>query len=137
MVLAEHRVEHASARGEKFVIGLGGRIPLARGLFEYSGEAIRNSLIRAEDTEIALCVVELCDIAQKGPGYARVAIAEHTGFGYLLCIFAKVRHAQVAQQHAAVGMGIRTHAASARWGKLRQFRLQFSGCIEQLFGSIA
>ncbi len=66
-----------------------------------------------------------------------VADAAHPRRGNLDCIVAEVRHAKVAEQHAAVGMRIRAHAAGALGRKFGQFRLQAALLIEKFLGPVA
>ncbi len=66
----------------------------------------------------------------------RVADAGDARLGYIHRIVGKVGHPQVAQQHAAIGIGIRAHAALAARRQRRQFRLQTALLVEQLLGTI-
>ena len=49
----------------------------------------------------------------------------------------KVRHTQVAQQNAAVCVGIGAHPAVALWRQFGQFRHESSILIKQFFGLVA
>ena len=57
--------------------------------------------------------------------------------GHVDRVVAEIRHPQVAQQNAAVGVRIRAHAPLARGRQLRQFRLQAAPLIEELLRPIA
>ena len=49
----------------------------------------------------------------------------------------KVRHAQVAQQNAAVGVGIGAHPPLAFGRQFSQFRLETAAFIEEFLGFVA
>ncbi len=67
----------------------------------------------------------------------RVADAAHPRRRHVLRVVAEIRHAQVAQQLAAVGVRIRAHATVALGRQFGQFRFQAALFIEELFGSVA
>ena len=136
LVLAQH-FHHAAGGREKFVVRHGRRVPLALGHFEQGFEAVGDRLVGAEDPEIALLAVQLRDVAQEAPEHVRVADAAHSRRGHVDRVVAEIRHPQVAQQQAAVGVRIRAHAAFAFGRQLGQFRLQAALLIEELLGPIA
>ena len=61
----------------------------------------------------------------------------HAGRGHVGRVVAEVRHAQVAQQHAAVGVGIGAHASLALGRQFGQFRLQAALLVEELLRPVA
>ena len=67
----------------------------------------------------------------------RVADAAYSRLGNLNRIVAEIRHAQIAQQHSAIGVGIRAHTAFALGCESGQFRFQSALRIEQFLGPIA
>jgi hypothetical protein len=115
-VLAEH-FEHTPLRGEPFVVWGGLGFPLPIGLFEDRIEPVRHGLVRPEDPEIALVVVCGDDIAQEAAQHARVFRVHCTRRWNVDRVLAEVRHAKLAQQYAAVRMGIRAHPTVACWGE--------------------
>jgi len=66
-----------------------------------------------------------------------VADAGRARLGHVSRVDTKIRHAQVAEQQAAVGVGIGAHAASALGRQLGQFGFQAPLRIEQFFWPIA
>ena len=52
-------------------------------------------------------------------------------------VLAEIRHPQVAEQDAAVGVGIGAHAPVARGRKFGQFRFQAPLLVEQLLRPVA
>src|SRR5580700_2555375 len=136
LVLAEH-LHHAPGRREKLIVRHCGGIPLALGHFKEGFKTVRERLVRAKDPKIPLLTVQLHYIAEKTPQYVRVADSGGPRRWHLRRVIAKIRHPQFAQQHAAVGVGIRSHAPLALRRKLSQFRLQAPLRIEELLGAIA
>ena len=67
----------------------------------------------------------------------RVADAAHSRRRHVDRIVAELRHLKLAEQYAAVGVGIRAHAVCALRRKLGQFRLQPALLIEELLGPVA
>ena len=67
----------------------------------------------------------------------RVADAAHPRRRHVDGVVAEIRHAQVAQQHAAVGVGIRAHASFALGRKFGQFRFQAALLIEEFLRPVA
>jgi hypothetical protein len=66
-----------------------------------------------------------------------VADAGRPRHGYLGRVVAEIRHAQVAQQDAAVGVRIRAHAATAIRDKLSQLRHQAALLVEEFLRLVA
>ena len=59
------------------------------------------------------------------------------GRGHVNRIVAEIRHPQVAEQHATVGVGIRAHASFALGRQFGQFRFQASLLIEEVLRPVA
>jgi hypothetical protein len=76
-----------------------------------------------QKAEVPLRAVELHDISQKGSQHTRVADAQSARRWNGGSVVAKIRHAQVAKQFAAVGMRVRTHASGPGGRKCGEFRL--------------
>ena len=136
LVLAEH-FHHPPGGGEKFVVGHGRGVPLALGHFEEGFQAVGERLVRAKDAEIPLLAVQLRHIAQETPEHMRVADAGRPRRGHVGRVVAEIRHPQVAQQNAAVGVGIRAHASFALGRKFGQFRFQAALLIEEFLRPVA
>ncbi len=136
LVLAEH-FHHAPGGREKFVVRHGRGVPLAVGHLEEGFQAVGERLVRAKDPEIPLLAVQLRHIAQEAPEHMRVADAAHPRRGHVDRVVAEIRHPQVAQQNAAVGVGIRAHAPFALGRKFGQFRLQAALLVEEFFRPVA
>ena len=130
LVLAEH-FHHASRRREEFVVRHGRGVPLALGHFKEGFQTVRERLVGAEDPEIPLLTVQLRHIAQERPEHARIPDAAHPRRGHVDGVVAEIRHPQVAEQHAAVGVRVRAHAPFALGRKFSQFRFQPALLIEE------
>ena len=122
LVLAEHRVEHASGGREEFIILYCPGVPLAIGYFEDRAQEIRERFIGTEDPEIALILIELDHVTQKLTQHERILGVDGAGRRHFYRVDAEVRHSQVAQQNAAVRVGIGAHPPVALRGQLGQFR---------------
>jgi hypothetical protein len=110
---------------------------LALGGVKKGFQAVGERLIRAKDPEIPLLAVQLRDIAQETPEHMRVADAAHPWRGHVNCVVAEIRHPQIAEQNAAIGVGVRAHAPVASGRKFGQFRLQAALLIEEFLRSVA
>ena len=137
LVLAEHRVEHPSGRREKFVVRLGRGVPLPVGHLEDGSEAVGDRFVRSEDPKVSLLTVELRHIAQERPKHTRVADAALPGCGHVGRVLAKIRHPQILEQRAAVGVRILAHASFALGRELAELRLQAAPHIEELLWPVA
>ena len=137
LMLAEHRVEHASVRREKLVVRQGCGVPLTIGHLKDGTEAVGHGLVRPKDTKVALLAVKSDHIAQERPQHARVADTVLPGRGYSGCVLAEIRHLQIAEQYAAVGVRIGAHASFALGRKLGQLWLQAATLIEKFVWPIA
>ena len=94
-------------------------------------------LIRTEDTEIALVLVQLGHVAQELAQHERVLDLNRAGRRHIDRVVVEVRHAQVAQQNAAVGVRIGAHPAVALRRQLGQFRHEPAILVEQFLGLVA
>ena len=137
LVLAEHRVQHASGGREEFIILYFPCVPLTVGDFEDRAQKIRECLIGTEDTEIPLILIQLGDIAQELTQHERILAVHGAGRRHIHRVVAEVRHSQIAQQNAAVGVRIGAHAPVALRRQVGQFRHEPAILIEQLLGLVA
>src|SRR5208337_207199 len=65
LMLAEHRVQHASGGREEFIILNLARVPLTVSDFKNCAEKVRERLIRAEDAKVTLLQIQLGHITQE------------------------------------------------------------------------
>ena len=122
LVLAEHRVEDASRRREELVVRLRARVPLTVGHFEDGAQEIREGLVGTEDPEVPLLRVQGDDVAEEPAQHEGVLGVDRARRRHRHGMLAEVRHAQLAQQDAAVGVGIGAHAPVALGRQLGQAR---------------
>ena len=135
-VLGEHRV-HDSAVGGEMVVGVVGfAVPRSVGLLKDRGETVGGRFIRTEGAEAALLFVELVDIAHESAEHGHILRLDCAGVADVHAVFAEVRHAQILQQQAAVGVRVRTHAARALRREVEQLLHGDAVFIEQLFGAV-
>ena len=137
LVLAEHRVQHASGGREEFVVLHFSGIPLTVGDFKDRAQEIRERLIGAEDAEIALLLIQLGHVTQELAQHERILAVNGTRRRHVYRVRVKVRHAQVAQQNSAVGVRIGAHPPVALRRQFGQFRQQAAIFIEQFLGLVA
>jgi hypothetical protein len=100
-------------------------------------QAVRERLVGAKDAEVPLLTVQLLHIAQETPEHMRVADTAHSRRGHIGRVVTEIRHPQVAQQNATVGVGIRAHAPFALGRKFGQFRFQAALLIEEFLWPVA
>jgi hypothetical protein len=124
LVLAEHRVQHAAVGREELVVLHFARIPLAVGDFKDRAEQVRQRLIRSEDAEIARLLIQLHDISQELAEHHRILPVHRAGRRDMHRMIAEVRHFQIVQQNAPVGVGIGAHSPIADRRQLGQLRIQ-------------
>ena len=93
LVLAEHRVQHAAGGREELVILDFARVPLTVGDLKDRAQQIRERLIRAEDAEIALILVQLDHIAQELAQHERILAVDGTGRRHAHRVGVEVGHA--------------------------------------------
>ena len=67
----------------------------------------------------------------------RVADAAHSRRGHGCRVFPEIRHPQVTEQNAAVGVGIRAHASFALGCQFGQFRFEATLRVEQFLRPVA
>ena len=137
LVLAEHRVQHASGGREEFIILYFPCVPLTVGDFKNRAQEIRECLIGTEDTEITLILIQLGHVAQEVTQHERVLGVHGAGRRHIHRVDAEVRHAQIAQQNAAVGVRIGAHPPVALRRQFGQFRHEPAIFIEQFLGLVA
>ena len=135
-MFAQH-FHDATVQGEELVIILSASVPLPFGHLEDRVQAIGKRFVGAKDSEIALLPVELGHVAQEHAQFMGVGRLHGAWGRHVHRVVPKVRHDEVAQQQAPVGVGIRTHAAFAFGREFRQFRFQFALLVEELFRSVA
>jgi len=121
LVLAQHWIEHAAGGCQELIVRVAARVPLTSRNLEDGTQEIREGLVWAKDTKIARLRVRFHDIAQKEA--QDVAIARFDGarsrHGY--GVRAEIRHAQIPQEFAAVGVRVCAHAAVALGCELGKF----------------
>ena len=137
LVLAEHRVQHASGGREEFIVLYFPGVPLTVGDFKNRAQEIRECLIGTEDAEIALILIQLGHVTQELAQHKRILALNGAGRRHIHRVDVEVRHAQVAQQNAAVGVRIGAHPPVALRRQLGQFRQESAVLIEQLLGLVA
>ena len=107
------------------------------GHLKHGGQAIGKRFVGAEDSEIALLPIELRHIAQEHAEFVRVGSLNGSWCLHVHRVVPKVRHDQVAEQHTAVGVGIRTHASVALGRQFGQFRFQAALLVEEFLRPVA
>ena len=136
LVLAQHL--HHPAVGTQVIVGRQDFCdPDALGHLEDGSRAVGGRLVRAEDAKF-VSRVPLDDVAQEvahARAWPRLYVAP--GCGNLHGVVAEVRQAQIAEQSAAVGVGVRAHATLALGASSVSSRIERTGLVEQLLGSVA
>ena len=79
LVLAEHRVQHASGGREEFIILHFPGVPLTVGDFKNRAQEIRECLIGTEDAEITLILIQLGHVAQELAQHERILAVDGAG----------------------------------------------------------
>ena len=137
LMLAEHRVQHASGGREELIVLDRSRVPLTVGDFEHGAQQIRDGLIGTEDAEVALILIQRFHVTQELAQHERVLAVNRTGRRDRDRVVVEIRHAQVAQQHTAVGVRIGAHPPVALGRQFRQFRPEAASRVEQFFRPVA
>ncbi len=137
LVLAEHRVQDASGRRQQFVILYCPGVPLTIGDLKDRSQEIRDRLIGTEDPEVALILIQLDHVTQEPAQYERILRLNHAGCRHVHRVDVEVRHAQIAQQNAAVGVGIGSHPSLAFRRQFGQFRQETAALIEEFLCLVA
>ena len=136
LVLAQD-FHHVPGGREKFVVGQDRGVPLALSYFKEGFQTVGERFVGAKDPKIPLLAVQLRHIAQETPEHVCVADAAHARRWHVDRVVAEIRHPQVAQKNAAVGVGIRAHALFALGRKFGQFRFQAALLIEEFLRPVA
>ena len=136
LMLAQHLHDSALA-GEELVVILHPHVPLAIGGLEHGAQTIGEGFVRTEDPEVSLFRVKLNHVTKEDAELVRVGRRHRTRRRYAHRIIPKVRHIQVAQQGAAVGVGIGAHAPLSPRSEFGQLRLQATAFLEKLLRPIA
>ena len=123
--------------GEELVVLDHPRLPLAVGDVEHRSQEVREGLVGSEDAEVPLLLVQLGHVAQELAEDERILGVDGAGRRDVHRMDAKVRHPEVAQQGAAVGMGIGAHPPLALGRELGELRDQAAAGVEQLLGLVA
>src|SRR5271170_7963873 len=126
LMLAEHGIQDATLRREKLIILNFAGVPLTTGDLEDIAKQVRKRLVRTEDAEVALVLVEAGHVAQE--------FAEHHGVLRTHGAWrrdgdpmvAKVRHLQIAQKNPTVGARVGAHPTGAFRCELGEFGFQRS-----------
>src|SRR5579871_4147294 len=113
LMLAEHGVQDATLRREKLIIVDFTGVPLAIGDLKDVAEKIGKRLVRTEDAEIALVLVEARHVAQEFTQNQGVLRADRARSRNRNRMVTKIRHLQIAQKNAAIGMRVGAHPAGA------------------------
>ena len=108
-VLAQN-LHHAAVRGKVIVRGENLRCGNSVRNFKDVLQAVGGRFIGADDAEIPAVGVQLHDVAQKVSHDARGLGINATGFGNLHGVVPEIGHHEVAQQEAAIGVRIGSHA---------------------------
>ena len=130
LMLAQHGIHHTAGGRQELVVAEFLAIPLAVGCFEYRRQQVRQRLVRAEETEIAPLLVQRDHIAQEQTQDGRIAAGNGPRRRHIHGMYTEIRHAQIAQKHAAIGVRIGTHPAIANRCQFRQRGDQAAGRIE-------
>ena len=109
-MLREH-LEHAPIAAQSLVRVLALALPGARRRLEHRRQPVRRRLVGADDAEVV--GIPRDHVAQEGAEHPRRLAALVTRPGDADGVVAEIRQQQVAQQHAAVGVGVGTHAPLA------------------------
>src|ERR1700735_3996787 len=113
LMLAEHGVQNAALRREKFIVAHFARVPLTIGDFEDIAKEVRKRLVRTEDAEVALVLVEARHVAQEFAQHHRVLRTHGAWRRNGDCMVTKVRHLQIAKKNPTVGVWVGAHATRA------------------------
>ena len=136
LVLAEH-LHHPAVRAEVVVLRVDVGHVAAVGHLQHVLPAVRVVLVRAEQAEVLALQVLLHDVAEELAHHPRRLGGGRAGAGHLDRVVAEVRHLQVAQQQAAVGVRVVAHPAVALRSQLGQFGLEPALGVEQLLRPVA
>jgi hypothetical protein len=136
LVFTEHGVEDAPAGSQKFIVLYSSSVPLAIRDFKNGAQEIGQGLVGTEKAEITLDLIELGDVSQELTQDLRILRRDGARGGYRHRVRMKIGHAQVAQQHAAIGVGVRAHSPLPQGGELREVRIELPLFVEQFLGPV-
>jgi len=136
LVLAQHRIQHASVRGEEFIILDLACVPLAVGDFKYCAQKIRERLIRTEDAEIPLILIQLSHVAQELAEHQGILCGDGAGAGPEPHGRGNQACANRAEEFRRWRAGWRPYAGRP-WAPVRPARYQAAVVIEQFFRLVA
>ena len=136
-MFAEHGVQDAALRREKFIVVYFASVPLTIGDFEDVAKEVRKRLVRTEDAEVALVLVEAGYVAQEFAKHQGVLRAHGAWGRDGDRMVTKVRHLQIAQKNPTVGVRVGAHATGALRCEFGEFGFQRSVRIEEFFRPVA
>ena len=136
-VLREHGVHDAAVGVEKLVVVRRLGDPAAARDLEHRAQAVGGRLVGGEDAEVARVHVLAHDVAHERAEHGHVLRLDGAGRRHGLLIRAEVRHAQLAQQQAAVGVGVRAHAALPLRREGLQLGDERAVVVKELLGVVA
>src|ERR1700735_630310 len=105
-MFAEHGVQDAALRREKFIVVHFTCVPLTIGDFEDIAKEVRKRLVRTEDAEVAVVLVEAGYVSQEFSKHHGVLRTDGAWRRDGDRVVTKVRHLQIAQKKPAVGVWI-------------------------------
>ena len=136
-MLAEHGIQHAALWRQKLIVGDFAGVPLAIGDLKDIAEQVRKRLVRTEDAEVPLVLVEARHVAQEFAEHQRVLCADRSRRGDHDRVVAKVRHLQIAQKNSAVRMRVGAHPTPTLRRERGKFSFQRSVRVEEFFRPVA
>ncbi len=137
LVLAQHRIKHLALGRQEFIILYFPRVPLSIGDLEYRPQQVRECLVGTKYAEITLPLIEFGYVAQESPQHLGIVAFDGARRGHMHRVVMKVRHSEIMQQQAAIGMGVGAHPPIAFRRKLLELRDESAARIEQFLGFIA
>src|SRR5208283_1475846 len=106
LVFTEHRIQHESGGREEFIILYRSGVPLTIGYFKDRPKEIRERLIRTEDPEISLILIQFDHVTEVLAQHKRILTVNGSGRRHIHRVNPEIWHVQIAQQNPAVGVGI-------------------------------
>src|SRR6202050_277018 len=132
-MLAEHGVQDATLSREKFISVPFAGVPLTIGDLEDIAKEVRKRLVRTEDAEVSLVLVEAGYVAQEFSGHHGVFRLHGAWRRDGERMVTKARHLQIAQKNPTVGVRVCAHATGAFRCEFGEFGFQRSVRIEEFF----
>ena len=136
LVLAEH-LHHPAVRREVVVFRVDVGHVAAVGHLKHVLPAVRVVLVGAEQAQVLAVQVLLHDVPEKPAHLAGRFGVDCPRAGHFDGIVAEVRHLQVSEQQAAVGVRVVAHPPVALRSQFGEFGLEPPLGVEQLFGPVA